>query len=97
MTNDLNAINRLKTIWNEWWDEMAQVPWRQMARHLRWRFREARLGVSASSLTFTTLLALVPLLAVGLALFTAFPVFGKFQDTLQRWLVDSLVPDSIAR
>jgi membrane protein len=30
-------------------------------------------------------------------LFTAFPVFGKFQDTLQRWLVDSLVPDSISR
>ena len=61
------------------------------------RFREARLGVSASSLTFTTVLALVPLFTVGLAVFSAFPVFGKFQDTIQRWLVDSLVPESIAR
>jgi len=61
------------------------------------RFRDARLGVSASSLTFTTVLALVPLFAVGLAVFAAFPVFGKFQDTIQRWLIESLVPESIAR
>ncbi len=61
------------------------------------RFREARLGVSASSLTFTTVLALVPLFTVGLAVFAAFPLFGKFQDTLQRWLVESLVPESISR
>lgn len=97
MTNDSDWTQRLKASWQEWWLELTQIPWRQMARHLRWRFREARLGVSASSLTFTTILALVPMLAVGLALFTAFPVFGKFQDTLQRWLVDSLVPDSISR
>jgi membrane protein len=61
------------------------------------RFRDARLGVSASSLTFTTVLAMVPLFAVGLAVFSAFPVFGKFQDTIQRWLIESLVPESIAR
>jgi membrane protein len=61
------------------------------------RFRDARLGVSASSLTFTTVLALVPLFAVGLAVFAAFPVFGQFQDTIQRWLIESLVPESIAR
>jgi membrane protein len=80
-----------------WWDELTTIPWRQMAGVLYRRFREARLGVSASSLTFTTVLALVPLFTVGLAVFTAFPVFGKFQDTIQRWLIDSLVPDSIAR
>jgi membrane protein len=68
-----------------------------MARRLTDRFRDARLGVSASSLTFTTVLALVPLFALGLAVFSAFPVFGKFQDTIQRWLIESLVPESIAR
>jgi membrane protein len=68
-----------------------------MARLLTERFRDARLGVSASSLTFTTVLALVPLFAVGLAVFAAFPMFGKFQDTIQRWLIESLVPESIAR
>jgi membrane protein len=29
--------------------------------------------------------------------FTAFPIFAKFQDVLQKWLVESLVPDNIAR
>ena len=80
-----------------WWDELSSIPWRQMAGVLYRRFREARLGVSASSLTFTTVLALVPLFTVGLAVFAAFPLFGKFQDTVQRWLIDSLVPDSISR
>ncbi len=82
---------------NLWWQELSEFPWRQMGGVLSERFRDARLGVSASSLTFTTLLALVPLFALGLAVFSAFPVFGKFQDTIQRWLVESLVPESIAR
>ena len=88
------------TFWAQtalWWQELLVFPWRQMAGVLAERFRDARLGVSASSLTFTTVLALVPLFAVGLAVFAAFPVFGKFQDTIQRWLVESLVPESIAR
>jgi membrane protein len=80
-----------------WWQELSVFPWRQMASVLAQHFRDARLGVSASSLTFTTVLALVPLFAVGLAVFAAFPLFGKFQDSIQRWLIDSLVPESIAR
>jgi membrane protein len=79
------------------WQALKDFPWRQMASVLAERFRDARLGVSASSLTFTTVLALVPLFAVGLAVFAAFPVFGKFQDTIQRWLIESLVPESISR
>ena len=77
--------------------ELRAFPWRSLGGLLLERFREARLGVSASSLTFTTVLALVPLFAVVLSVFTAFPMFGKFQDTVQRWLVESLVPESIAR
>ena len=80
-----------------WWQELSVFPWRQMGAVLTERFRDARLGVSASSLTFTTVLAMVPLFAVGLAVFSAFPVFGKFQDMIQRWLIESLVPESIAR
>jgi membrane protein len=66
-------------------------------RTLRLRFREDRLGITASSLTFTTLLALVPLLTVMLALFSAFPMFAKFQGALQQYFLQSLVPDSIAK
>lgn len=77
--------------------DLAHFPWRTTAVTLRERFREDRLGLSASSLTFTTTIALVPFFTVALALFTAFPIFGKLQVSLQAWLVQSLVPDSIAR
>ena len=72
-------------------------PWRNTAVVLRERFREDRLGLTASSLTFTTTIALVPLFTVALAVFTAFPIFAKMQGVLQQWLIESLVPDNIAR
>lgn len=80
-----------------WLAQLSHFPWRTTAHTLRERFREDRLGLTASSLTFTTLLALVPFFTVALALFTAFPIFGQMQFSLQRWLVESLVPDSISR
>jgi membrane protein len=36
-------------------------------------------------------------MTVALAIFTAFPMFAKFQDVLQKWLIESLIPDNIAR
>jgi membrane protein len=48
-------------------------PWFDTLRTLQLRFVEDRLGLTAGSLTFTTLIALVPLITVMLALFTAFP------------------------
>jgi membrane protein len=80
-----------------WLNEFAHVPWIHAIRTLRERFREDRLGLTASSLTFTTTIALVPFITVALAVFTAFPMFAKFQDVLQKWLIESLVPDNIAR
>lgn len=76
---------------------LSRFPWKNTALTLRERFREDRLGLTASSLTFTTTIALVPFFTVALAVFSAFPMFGKVQDVLQRWLIDSLVPDSISR
>ena len=78
-------------------DELVHFPWRQMLRMLWSRFQEVRLGMTASSLTFTTVLALVPLFTLALAIFTAFPIFAQVQEQLQRWLIDSLVPESISR
>ncbi len=77
--------------------ELSRFPWRASATTLRERFREDRLGVTASSLTFTTIMALVPFFTVVLAVFTAFPMFAQLQDVLQKWLIESLVPDAIAR
>ena len=60
------------------------------------RLLQDRLGLTASSLTFTTVLALVPFFAVVLSVFTAFPAFAHLQGALQQWLIDSLIPPSIA-
>jgi len=80
-----------------WVAQLREFPWRSTALMLRERYREDRLGVTAASLTFTTLLALVPFVTVALAAFTAFPIFSKTQMELQHWLVGSLVPESISR
>ena len=88
---------RAKTLLSAWLQEIASIPWRSTLLTLRERFREDRLGLTAGSLTFTTTIALVPLITVALAVFTAFPMFAKFQDVLQKWLIESLVPDNIAR
>ena len=78
-------------------DELSHFPWRDTAITLRQRFREDHMGLTASSLTFTTSIALVPFFTVALAIFTAFPMFSKMQGALQNWLVQSLIPDNIAR
>jgi membrane protein len=78
-------------------ESLLRFPWRSTLLMLRERFREDRLGLTAGSLTFTTMMSLVPLVTVGLAVFSAFPVFARLQSGLQKWLVDSLVPDTIAR
>ncbi|MCV2369005.1 YihY family inner membrane protein [Roseateles oligotrophus] len=72
-------------------------PWRQTVQSLRLRFREGHLGLTAGSLTFTTLISLVPLLTVMLALFTAFPIFSSFQTALEQYFVKSLIPANIAK
>ena len=72
-------------------------PWFETVRTLRARFRDDRLGLTASSLTFTTLISLVPLLTVMLAIFTAFPMFSSFQAGLEKFFLQSLVPPNIAK
>lgn len=46
----------------------------------------------ASSLSYTSLIAIVPLIAIGLAIFSAFPVFSDIRGQLQETLVQNLVP-----
>jgi len=78
-------------------DDLKRFPWVSTVSTLGERFREDRLGLAASSLTFTTTIALVPFFTVALAVFTAFPVFSQLQGALQQWLGQSLIPDAIAR
>jgi membrane protein len=58
------------------------------------RFYEDRGAQVAGSLSFTTLLSIVPLLTVALALSTAFPVFDEAITTLQLFLFENFLPDA---
>lgn len=68
---------------------------KRLVRFAVLRSREDRIPQVAGSLTFTTLLAIVPLATVAFALFTAFPIFASFQLSLQGFLADHLMPDQI--
>ena len=48
----------------------------------------------ASSLTFTTLLSLVPLLAIGLSMVAAFPAFAEFSDRIKEFILTTMVPEA---
>ena len=61
------------------------------------RARQERLPQLAGSLTFTTVLSIVPLLAVSFALLTRFPLFRRLHDAIQEHLLGALLPADISR
>lgn len=61
------------------------------------RFQEDRGIQTAGSLTFTSLLALVPLVTVALSLSTAFPVFDRAIDALSAYISGQLLPEGGAK
>lgn len=56
------------------------------------RFNESHCADSAAALSYTTLLALVPLLAVSLGIFAAFPAFQEVSNQLLNIVFENLVP-----
>lgn len=48
----------------------------------------------ASSLSYTSLIALVPVLAIALAIFSAFPVFNEVRQQVQDMIIQNLMPDT---
>jgi membrane protein len=61
------------------------------------RFREARCADAASNLAFTTLIAIVPLLAIGFAIVSVFPVFSQLTDEVQAFAASTLLPQAADR
>ena len=67
-----------------------------LVRIMAGRTQELRLGQSAASLSFMSLLAMVPLLTVVLATLTAFPIFKKLQEAVQLVLIENLLTQGFA-
>ncbi|MDQ9170251.1 YihY family inner membrane protein [Oxalobacteraceae bacterium R-40] len=73
---------------------LAQV--QRLYRFAVRRLTEERLPQVAASLTFTTMLALVPILTIALAIFTGFPLFNTLRKSLEAYFIQNLMPKSIA-
>ena len=61
------------------------------------RAREERLAQAAGSLTFTTVLSVVPLLAVSFALFTRFAPFRPLGEAIRQHLLQGVLPPELSR
>ena len=61
------------------------------------RFKEERCFQLCGSLTFTTMLALVPLITIMATVMTAFPVFDNVVDTLKSYVASNLVPEGSSK
>jgi len=67
---------------------------KRLAAHVWRHFSEDRLFDEAASLSYTSLLSMVPLLAVVFGVASAFPVFQQWSEQLQSFVFTNFVPDS---
>lgn len=66
--------------------------YRAFGLHLWRHFREDRSFEAAAALSYTSLLALVPLMAVVLGVISAFPVFDQWARELESYIFANFVP-----
>ena len=69
----------------------------QFLRLIFTRFRQERCVDMASSLTFTTLLSLVPLITITLTFFSAFPKFADFSVYVKNIILQNMLPETGGR
>ena len=66
-------------------------------RYVTVRLEEDRCTQMAASLTFTTLLSVVPLITIALTLFSAFPVFSEYSTPIKEFILVNMVPETGGR
>jgi membrane protein len=100
LSKTVNSISRSTSdMFSDSVDMVRGLTWIEtgdLLRFARRRLTEERLPQVAGSLTFTTTLALVPLLTIVLAIFTTFPIFSSFRTALDNYFVQSVMPKTIA-
>ena len=67
---------------------------KRLAGHVWQHFKEDRCFEEAASLGFTSLLALVPLLAVIFGIVSAFPVFAQWSEQLKSFIFGNFLPSA---
>lgn len=76
-------------------ESFSSVPQvKRLAAHVWRHFSEDRLFDEAASLSYTSLLSMVPLLAVVFGIASAFPVFQQWSEQLQNFVFSNFLPSS---
>ena len=70
----------------------AGIRVKRLANHVWKHFQEDRCLEEAASLSYTSLLALVPLVAVSFGLVAAFTVFSQISEKLQSFIFANFIP-----
>lgn len=58
------------------------------------RYKENKIAVSSGYLTYSTMLAIVPLIMVLFSVFTFFPIFSEATDQLKAFIYDNFAPNA---
>lgn len=74
------------------WHDLLNKKFFAFCRFLYRRFNDVNVLQVAGSLTFTTLLALVPLFTVTVVIITAFPTFGDVTQRFNDFITSILIP-----
>lgn len=76
---------------------MKSLRFLDFIRYVFVRFTQHNCTEVAASLTFTTLLSLVPLIAIALSVVAAFPAFTEFSDHIKAFILTTMVPEAANR
>jgi len=72
----------------------ARMPWLGFVFYVFSRGQKDQFLRVAASLSYTSLIALVPLIAISVAIFSAFPAFSEVRAEFQTFISESLVPNA---
>lgn len=72
--------------------ERPLIGFKRLMHHVWNHFKEDRLFEEAASLSYTSLLAIVPLLAVIFAIISVFPVFSEWSQSFYGFVFSNFVP-----
>jgi membrane protein len=61
------------------------------------RFSADNVPQTSASLTYTTLLAIVPLITIGLTIFSAFPAFETISTNLKIFILENMLPEAAGK
>ena len=87
MTETSAAADRSARLASRWLRRFGRFTY-----HVLRRYHEDGCLAAAGALSYTTLVSLVPLLAISLAVFSAFPIFEKLRGEALGFIFDAFVP-----